>query len=177
MAKCIQKSMIEINNNSYSLTFLSMKKYLIILTLTLIGIGSALYLSIPAYEYWNGTNSAALQSMPCDISSTLSCSGILQNPRAIIFSLGNFHVAFPMVALVVYPILALLALSGYMRKSLTEARIITVMAIGGMMFNGYVISQEVIVGIFCPVCALCTLIITTIAILGGTLWKKGLQNL
>lgn len=122
-----------------------MKKYLIILALTLVGFGSALYLSIPAYEYWNGANSAALQSMPCDISSTLSCSGILQNPRAIIFSIGDFHVAFPMVALVVYPMLALLALSGYMRKSFTEAKIITVMAIGGIMFNGYVISQEIIV--------------------------------
>lgn len=68
-----------------------MKKYLIILILTLIGFSSALYLSIPAYEYWNGENSEALQAMPCDISDKLSCSGILKNPRAIIFEipLGN----------------------------------------------------------------------------------------
>jgi uncharacterized membrane protein len=148
-----------------------MKKYLIILALTLIGFGSALYLSIPAYQYWNGADSAALQSMPCDISSTLSCSGILQNPRAIIFSIGDFHVAFPMIALVVYPLFFQLALAGYITRKIIFAKIITVMAISGMMFNGYVISQEVIVGIFCPVCALCTIIITTIAILGGTMWR------
>jgi hypothetical protein len=106
-----------------------MKKYLIILILSLIGLGNAIYLSIPAYEYWNGANSMVLQSLPCDISSTLSCSGILQNPRAIIFSIGDFHVAFPMVALIVYPILALIALSGYIRQSLTEARVLTGMAL------------------------------------------------
>jgi uncharacterized membrane protein len=168
-----------------------MKKYLIILILTLIGFSSALYLSIPAYEYWNGENSEALQAMPCDISDTLSCSGILKNPRAIIFEIGKiiqepcpvsipdckvnyrpFKVAFPMIALVVYPILAILALIGYFSRKILFAKIITVMAIGGMAFNGYVISQEIIVGVFCPVCALCTIIITTIAILGGFIWRE-----
>lgn len=62
-----------------------MKKYLIIAVLAAIGIFNAFYLSIPAYEYWNGENSSALQSMPCDLSESLSCTGILQNPRAIIF--------------------------------------------------------------------------------------------
>jgi len=66
-----------------------MKKYLIIAVLAAIGICNAFYLSIPAYEYWNSENSAALQSMPCDISNKLSCSGILQNKRAIIFELGG----------------------------------------------------------------------------------------
>ncbi len=112
--------------------------------------------------------------MPCDISSTLSCSGILENPRAIIFSIGEFKVAFPMIALVVYPILVLLALSGYIRKSITEAKILTVMALGGICFNGYVISQEFIVGVFCPLCAMCTVIIITIAILAGRLWRRGI---
>jgi hypothetical protein len=148
-----------------------MRKYLIILVLALIGVFNAVYLSIPAYEYWNGANSFALQSMPCDLSETLSCSGILQNARAIIFSVGDFKVAFPMIALVVYPILALLALSGWIRKSLTEAKILTGMAAGGIMFNSYVISQEIIVGVFCPLCAMCTVIIITIGILSITIWK------
>lgn len=64
-----------------------MRTYLIILALTLVGIGSALYLSIPAYEYWNGADSAALQMMPCDISDRFSCSSILKNQRAIIFDI------------------------------------------------------------------------------------------
>jgi hypothetical protein len=76
-----------------------MKKYLIIAVLAAIGIFNAFYLSIPAYEYWNGANSAALQSMPCDISNKLSCSGILQNPRAIILELGGiFELENPCIA-------------------------------------------------------------------------------
>jgi uncharacterized membrane protein len=78
-----------------------------------------------------------------------------------------------MIAAVVYPILFILALWGYFGRTLLPAKILTFMAIGGMMFNGYVIYQEFVVGVFCPLCALCTVIIITIAILSGTLWKKG----
>ena len=149
-----------------------MRKYLIILTLALIGVANAAYLSYHAYEYWNGANKEALQSLPCDINSTLSCSGILENPRAIIFSIGDFHVAFPMIALIVYPLLTLLALSGYMRKSRAEAKILTGLAFGGMCFNGYVISQEIIVSVFCPLCAMCTAIIIAIFFLSISIWKS-----
>lgn len=122
-----------------------MKKYLIIAVLAAIGIFNAFYLSIPAYQYWNGADSAALQMMPCDLSDKLSCSGILQNPRAIIFSLGDFKVAFPMIAAVVYPVLFLMALWGWFSKSLLPAKILTGLAAGGMLFNSYVIYQEFVV--------------------------------
>jgi uncharacterized membrane protein len=148
-----------------------MKKYLIIAVLAAIGIFNAFYLSIHAYEYWNGANSTALQSMPCDISSKLSCSGILQNPRAIIFEVNDFKVAFPMIAAVVYPILFLIALWGWFSKSLLPAKILTAMSLGGILFNSYVISQEFIVGVFCPLCAMCTIIIITICILSILIWK------
>ena len=154
----------------------SMRKYIIIAILAAIGIFNAVYLSIPAYEYWNGANKEALQMMPCDISDALSCSGILQNPRAIIFSIGDFKVAFPMIAMLVYPVLFILALLGWFKKNIIFAKILTIMAIGGILFNSYVISQEFIVGVFCPLCAMCTLIIITIAILAGSIWKKGLQK-
>lgn len=154
----------------------SMRKYIIIAILAAIGIFNAVYLSIPAYEYWNGANKEALQMMPCDISDSLSCSGILQNPRAIIFSIGDFKVAFPMIAMLVYPVLFILALLGWFKKNIIFAKILTIMAIGGILFNSYVISQEFIVGVFCPLCAMCTLIIITIAILAGSIWKKGLQK-
>ncbi|MBX9809871.1 vitamin K epoxide reductase family protein [Candidatus Gracilibacteria bacterium] len=149
-----------------------MKKYLIIAILAAIGIFNAIYLSIPAYEYWNGANSAALQMMPCDLSAKLSCSGILQNPRAIIFSIDDFKVAFPMIAVVVYPILFLLALWGWFSHSSLPAKILTGMALGGMCFNSYVIYQETIVGVFCPLCAMCTVIIVTIFALSILIWKK-----
>jgi uncharacterized membrane protein len=144
------------------------KKYLIILILCIIAIINAGYLSYHAYAFWFAENAEALRNLPCDLSSIFSCSDILRNPRALIFG-----IPFPMIALVVYPVLFVLALSGYLRKSLTEAKIITVMALMGMCFNGYVISQEVIVGIFCPLCLMCTIIIVSIAAIGGTLWKKG----
>ena len=147
------------------------KLYITILILSLIGIFNAAYLSFHAYQFWDGANSSALQSLPCDISSTLSCSGILQNPRAIIFSIGDFKVAFPMIALIVYPILALLALAGLIMQKSCPAKVLTGLALGGMCFNGYVISQEFIVGIFCPLCAMCTVIIITIFILSILIWK------
>lgn len=151
-----------------------MRKYLIIAALALIGVFNAVYLSIPAYEYWNGANKDVLQSMPCDISQSLSCSGILQNPRAIIFSLGEFKVAFPMIALVVYPILFIIALIGWFTKKSCPAKILAGLSAGGMLFNSYVIYQEFVVGIFCPLCAMCTVIIIAIFILSLSIikWEK-----
>lgn len=153
-----------------------MKKYLIIAVLAAIGIFNAFYLSIPAYQYWNGADSAALQMMPCDLSDKLSCSGILQNPRAIIFSLGDFKVAFPMIAAVVYPVLFLMALWGWFSKSLLPAKILTGLAAGGMLFNSYVIYQEFVVWVFCPLCAMCTVIIVTIFLLSICIWKRKGEN-
>mgnify|MGYP003594222412 CR=1 FL=1 len=148
-----------------------MKKYLVIAVLAAIGIFNAIYLSIPAYEYWNGADSSALQMMPCDISDKLSCSGILQNPRAIIFSFGDFKIAFPMIAAVVYPILFLIALWGWFSKTTCPAKILTGLSAGGMLFNSYVITQEFIVWVFCPLCAMCTVIIITIFIISICIWK------
>ena len=147
-----------------------MRRYLIIAVLAAIGVFNAVYLSIPAYEFWNGANSAALQMMPCDISETLSCSGILQNPRAIIFSVGDFQVAFPMIAMLVYPILFLVALWGWFSKTLLPAKVLTAMSVGGILFNSYVIYQEFVVWVFCPLCAMCTVIIIAIAGLSASMW-------
>ncbi len=146
---------------------LLMRKFLIILILALIGVANAAYLSYHAYDFWFGGNAEALRNLPCDISSMFSCSDILKNPRALVFG-----IPFPMIALVVYPLLALLALSGYMRKSATEAKILTGLSLGGMCFNGYVISQEFVVWVFCPLCAMCTVIIITIFILSISIWKS-----
>ena len=153
-----------------------MRKYIIIAVLAAIGIFNAAYLSLPAYEYWNGANSAALQSMPCDISDSLSCSGILQNPRAIIFAIGDFKVAFPMIALVVYPVLFLIALIGWFTKKVCPAKVLTVLAAGGILFNSYVIYQEFVVGVFCPLCAMCTVIIIAIFFLALCIWKNEGKN-
>lgn len=143
-----------------------MKKYIIILVLALIAFANAAYLSYESYQFWFSANADALRNMPCDLTAHLSCSGILSNPRALIFG-----IPFPMIALIVYPIIFWLAFSGYLRKSLTEAKILTGLAFGGMCFNSYVISQEYVISVFCPLCAMCSVIIVSIFILSLCIWK------
>lgn len=77
-----------------------MKKYIIILVLALIAFANAAYLSYESYQFWFSANADALRNMPCDLTAHLSCSGILSNPRALIFG-----IPFPMIALIVYPII------------------------------------------------------------------------
>lgn len=123
-----------------------MSKYLIIAVLAIIGIFNAWYLTYETLQIFATQASGGLLGvLPCDISDSLSCSGILSNPRAIIFSIGDFKVAFPMIAALVYPILLIIALIGWFTKKTCPAKILTGLAIGGTCFNGYVISQEIIV--------------------------------
>lgn len=146
-----------------------MRKYLIIAILAAIGIFNAWYLTYETLQIFAAQASGGfLGALPCDINSSLSCSGILSNPRAIIFTIGDFRVAFPMIAAVVYPILLIVVLWGWFSKNILAAKTLAVLAAGGILFNGYVISQEIIVGVFCPLCAMCTVIIITIFIL--SLW-------
>ncbi len=149
-----------------------MRKYLIIAVLAAIGIFNAAYLTFETLQIFaTQANGVLLGALPCDINSTLSCSGILSNPRAVIFTIGDFKVAFPMIALVVYPILFLLAMIGWTTKKTCPAKALTALAFGGICFNGYVISQEIIVGVFCPLCAMCTVIIIAIFFISICIWK------
>jgi uncharacterized membrane protein len=143
------------------------KIYLVILILALIGVFNAAYLSYHAYGFWFGANADALRMLPCDISATFSCSDILSNPRSLVFG-----IPFPMVALIVYPILSIIALIGWMTRTTCPAKILTGLSAGGICFNSYVIYQESIVGVWCPLCAMCTVIIVTIFVLSIMIWKK-----
>ncbi len=164
---CMKRALKSIYLLLITLTpLLSMKKYLFIAVLAAIGIFNALYLSYHAYGFWFGDNAEALRMLPCDISATFSCSDILKNPRALIFGLP-----FPMIAAIVYPVLFIIALIGWFTRSVTPAKILTVLAFLGMCFNGYVISQEAIVGVFCPLCAICTGLIIAIFITSIFIWK------
>lgn len=150
-----------------------MKRYIIIAVLAAIGIFNAWYLTYETLQIFAAqAQSGLLGTLPCDLSPTLSCSGILSNPRAIIFTIGDFKVAFPMIAAVVYPILLLVALWGWFSKTTCPAKVLTALAGGGILFNSYVIYQEFIVGVFCPLCAMCTVIIVTIFILSICIWKR-----
>ena len=77
-----------------------------------------------------------------------------------------------MIAAVVYPVLLLVALWGWFSKRILPAKVLTFLAGGGILFNSYVIYQEFIVGVFCPLCAMCTVIIITIFILALLMWMQ-----
>lgn len=155
-----------------------MKKYLVIAVFAAIGVVNAWYLTYETLQIFAAQAQGGIfGGLPCDISNTFSCSGILSNPRAIIFTIGDWKIAFPMIAALVYPILLIVALWGWFSKDTCPAKILTGLAGGGILFNGYVIAQEVIVGIFCPLCAVCTVLIILIFIMSIMIWKNDTHNL
>jgi uncharacterized membrane protein len=154
-----------------------MRKYIIIAVLAAIGIFNAWYLTYETLQIFaTQASGGLLGALPCDLSSSLSCSGILSNPRAIIFTIDDFKVAFPMIAAVVYPILFIVALMGWFTKKTCPAKVLTGLAAGGILFNSYVIYQEYIVRVFCPLCAMCTVIIIAIFFLSISIWKNTPKN-
>ncbi|PID83763.1 hypothetical protein CSB09_04475 [Candidatus Gracilibacteria bacterium] len=143
------------------------KRNIFIIILTILGMINAFYLSSLAYDLVFAAKEGLIGMAPCDINDTLSCSGALSNPRVHIFG-----IPFPMIAAVVYPILFILSLIAYFRRNLSAIKIITVMAFGGLAFNGYIMYQEYMIGAFCPLCLMCTGYIFLIAVTGASIWKE-----
>lgn len=97
----------------------------------------------------------------CDINETLSCSTVLQHPLAQIFG-----IPFPVIAMVVYPLIFIIALLWYFSKIKSHFKALILMSFWWIMFNSYFIYQETVnIWAFCPLCLLCSLIIITIFIL------------
>lgn len=132
------------------------------MVLAAIAFGNAVYLTSQAYALKAKlAESAGSYSTFCDINDTFSCSNVLLSPRAQIFGMP-----FPAIATVVYPIIFLVALLGYLGICRKAFPILAGMAVGGMCFNGYFIFQEAFyIGSFCPLCLMCTGIIVTILVL------------
>lgn len=148
------------------------KLQIAIIILAFLGIINAAYLSWEAYNIIFAPQTGLLGNSFCDINVTFSCTSFMNMPESRIFG-----IPFPMIALVVYPILFGLSLFAYFKQNLTAIKIITIMAFGGLAFNGLVISREVAVGVFCPLCLMCTGYILTIAILGTIIWKKSCKKI
>ena len=140
-------------------------KLIIILVISILAFFNAVYLS---YDWLFAVESASSLYFPvwnvvvgesfCDISETLSCSAVLQHPLSQIYG-----IPFPIVAMFVYPIIMIVALLWYFSKIKNVFKILLAMAIGGLMFNGYFIFQEIFyIKAFCPLCLICTVIISTI---------------
>lgn len=143
------------------------KKYIFIIILTILGMINAFYLSYEAYSLLFSGKDPIFGNSFCDINATFSCTNFLSNPRSLIFG-----IPFPMIAAVVYPLLFILAIIGYQKKSIKIAKIITLIAVCWLLFNGYVISQEFMLGAFCPLCLMCTGYILLIAFTGLSILKN-----
>ena len=124
------------------------KKYLAIIVLAFLGIINAAYLSHQAYL-------------------AFSCTNFLAQPESRVFG-----IPFPWIAAVVYPVLFVLALIGNAKKSVCLTKTIMILAFCGLAFNGYVIYNEATIGVFCPLCMMCTGYIVTIGILAALILKN-----
>ncbi len=139
-----------------------MKKLYAIFALAIAAMWNAIYLTISAFNYASWDKS----SLFCDINNTFSCSTLFSYDFATIFWLP-----FPAIAMIVYPILATLAIVWAIYKLKWLFKVILTISIMWIMFNSYIIYNEFQVMVFCPACLVCTFIIITIAIM-SYIWNK-----
>jgi len=134
----------------------------IILALAIISFINAYDLTSSAYAL----KASGTGNFYCDINSLFSCSSVFSENFARIF-----WIPFSEIAMVVYPIIAIIAIIALIKKCKWVYKVLLGLAIGGMIFNGYIIVNEFIVWVFCPSCLACTGAILTIGIL-SFLWMK-----
>jgi uncharacterized membrane protein len=146
-----------------------MKKLWVIIILCIVAFANAYYLTTKAYELKNMNQEQAgkIQSF-CDFNKSFACSPVLLSPYAQFFG-----VPFPAIAMVVYPILAIVTLLGLTKVFSRAYPTLAVLSALGFCFNGYYIFQEAVnIGSFCPLCLLCTGIIILIFILSFLGYKE-----
>lgn len=139
-----------------------MKKLYTIILLALISFWNAIYLTIAAFKFraWE------YEKLICDINDKLSCSSLFSFDFAWIF-----WIPFPEIAMIVYPLITIIALLGIFKKCKKSFEIMFGLWIWWMLFNSYIIYNEFLLWIFCPSCLVCSASITTIAIL-SFIWIK-----
>jgi uncharacterized membrane protein len=134
------------------------KQYLSILWLSCIAWINAIYLSYQAYQAQFISASEKHLSF-CDVNETFSCTQVLDHPASMVFG-----IPFPMIAFVVYPILAWIAIYG-LKKS-TQAlpmKLLALFSAGWILFNSFIIYKEItVIHAYCYLCLICTAIIVTI---------------
>ncbi|MCK9272479.1 vitamin K epoxide reductase family protein [Candidatus Gracilibacteria bacterium] len=137
---------------------LGVKKLITICILSFIAFVNASYLTYNNYKIEQ--NIGKIGSF-CDINNTLSCSNVLSSPYSKIFGLP-----FTAYAMIVYPIIFVIAFLGITSVLKKSEKIIAILGLGGILFNSYFIYQEFAnIGSYCPLCMLCSAIIITIFIL------------
>lgn len=128
-----------------------MKKNLkIIIALSMVAIFNSAYLAFDGL--WKDSGSF------CDINEVLSCTNVVTHPATHFFG-----IAFPLIALVVYPIIALIAILGLTNIFQKSHIAIRYLSAVGILFNGYIIYQETFtIKAVCILCLVCTIIIIAI---------------
>lgn len=128
-----------------------MKKYIIICVLAVIAFINASFLTYKSY--------APATDTFCDINSRFSCTTVLSSSIAKI----GWIIPFPMVAMIVYPILFVLAYLWRKQKNSKYFKTLAVLSAMGIVFNSYFIYLEAtVINTFCPLCLICSAIILTI---------------
>ncbi len=150
-----------------------MKKLITIIILSFIASINAAYLTYNAYllrasqnqfNLWNWNTDVV--GFACDINSTFSCSSVFTHDFAWMFG-----IPFSLIALIVYPIILIIAFLWIKNKINNMYKILLIMVIWWIIFNWYVIINEYFAWVYCFLCLICTAII--IAIWGLSLvWFK-----
>ena len=144
-----------------------MKKIYAILALALISFWNAVYLTFAAYNLQSQLqNESEVTEFFCDVSDVFSCSNLFLQDFAWMFG-----IPFSAIAMLVYPIIFILAFIGMSSKNKNYFKAIWIMAIWWMMFNGYIIFHELMIPIICLACLACSIAIATIAILSYRITK------
>jgi len=141
------------------------KKLLAIWILSFIASLNASYLTYQAFQI-----KAKLASWSfCDISNTFSCTSVFNNDFA-----WFWNIPFSEIALIVYPILVILAIS-WLKWFKNASKYILALSIWWLIFNGYIIFNEFQIGSFCLLCLICTWIIIInwiLAFINTKQWKN-----
>lgn len=141
-------------------------KFLAIQILSALAFVNASYLSYKAY-FVRFVDPAGLTSF-CDVSKVFTCTDVLRHTLSQIFG-----ISFPWVAMVVYPVIFIVAWYGYRRLSAVYVKTLIVLSFLGALFNGFIIYREFFyIHAYCLLCLLCTLIIVGIFGLAVSMRKE-----
>lgn len=146
-----------------------MNKLKAIIVLALISTFNAAYLTYEAYllKLWKSTN-----EFICDINSTFSCSSVFKEDFSWMFG-----VPFSLIALIVYPIIMLVAYLWITWKisKLKTFNILALLSMWWILFNSYIIFNEFFLKTYCLLCLMCTVIIVSILLI-SLFWKKEISE-
>lgn len=142
-----------------------MRKLIIICVLSIIAFINAVYLTYENYKIETINSNAPLWTSICDINNSFSCTNVLSSWYSKVFWLP-----FPAIAMFVYPIIFLIAYLWINWVIKKPYNILALMWIWWIIFNWYFILQEFLhIWSYCPLCMICSAIITTIFIL-SVIW-------